>query len=187
MEEGTLEWAEQFAAIGKDIAEDMGHGNFIPTLFIVPEDGHPVVMGLIGVPPGHMYEAIQTVIGNYKPISLLALTADTYLERYGHQTPEEAAQRLTKDWEPLAPRFERGDPNVTEGLHTMVLSAAGAISIHQCYKWTPVDGWEWEEPETTESSSATNRKWERLINDLPLEDAGTIVGLSHDVVGVPDD
>jgi len=178
METETVEWAENFAAIGKQIAEDMGHENFIPTLFVLMEDETSAVLGMMGVPPGQMYDATQVVLSNFDNVKAIALTADTYLDQSLISKSPEDIDEYMKNWRPLVERFLEGDPNVSEGLQTIALSANLSVSIHQPYKWTPVDGWEWGEPNVMdeENGYSTNWKWDRLINGLPLEDPQTIIG-----------
>lgn len=178
MEESTVEWAKQFAEMGRTIYEQMGYNEFIPTLFYKNTAGETVIVGMMGVPTGYMYDAVMKMISELEgDPDVIALTCDAYsdeTEFEGVKSDEEFQKRLATRI-PLAQRFANGDPNVKESLNTLVLSASGVITVNQTYKWTPVDEWEWDEPRVMEDGTS-DWKWDRLVNGLPREE------LSYDVV-----
>lgn len=154
--------------IGRKIMEYMGHENFIPTLVVIPPDDEKAMIATIPLEAGRSYAMVQRVILSmpFIPVSI-ALTCDTYMAKAGMATEEEVLQELDKPHVPLAHRFAQGDPDVTEALNTIVLSPGKSATVVQSYKWTPVDGWEWDEPEV---NVGNDWDYERIVTGKPRLD-----------------
>jgi hypothetical protein len=171
------EFATKFADLGKEIAEQQGHGNFAPTCMVEGTHDNVTIFVMVGVPTGYMYAAVQSVIKEFgEEIKSIALTVDSYMdptEFEGVEDPEEFKRRLEVRV-PLEKRFKDGDPAVKESLHTVIMSPDWNITINQPYKWTPVDGWEWDEPRIIDDGSS-DWEWDRLINGLPRRDLTEIM------------
>jgi hypothetical protein len=158
---------------------DMGHDNFSPMLHIKQKDGDDILILMMGVPPGFLYEAVQQVLALH-PITPLVvfLINDSFAVHFDtdEATPEQIAYeeeqlRLAAADSglriPLAVRFRLGDPYVREMLTVTALSEHGTVLVNQVYRWTPVDGWEWNEPTVMSEGGETDWHWDRLINGLP--------------------
>lgn len=173
MEAEKIEWAKQFAEMGKDIAMTMGHNEFIPTLFYRDTEGKTTIVGMMGVPTGHMYDAVLQVLktalnGTFE---MIALTCDAYSDMHEMEgiTSDEEFQAHLAVRVGLETRFLAGDSNVKECLNTLVMSADGVITVNQSYKWTPVDGWEWDEPRVIDDGTS-DWEWDRIIAGLPRKE-----------------
>lgn len=80
------------------------------------------------------------------PPDWFAVTLDAYArDQEGDQPkPEPGA---------LHEAFTNGDPSVVEQMVVILMdpTAGDLLMARQVYRWTPVDGWEWDEPQMVDS------------------------------------
>jgi len=150
--------------------EAMGHNEFTAMLLAQhPEDGK-VIAGPIPITTGYAYSIVQeAVLGLPWVPSFIALSSDTfhYSLKFDDVEAEEAKKELDKPHIPLAKRFAEGDPAVKEALNTVVLTPERSVSVLQTYRYTPTDGWEWDEPLILETA---DWNYERLTTGAPQLD-----------------
>jgi hypothetical protein len=171
----VVEFAKEHAERAKDTAESQGHGNVIPMIHARQEGGPDVIFGLVGAPPGQLWEAIQLALRStgIRPTSLVIMCDAFYESVEGEGVPDYTLGSL-------AHRFSKGDPNVKEAINTVVLSSDISVLVNQVYRWTPVDGWEWEEANVHYDPDApgpvSDWEFDRLINFLPRRSYEEIMG-----------
>jgi hypothetical protein len=170
----VVEFAKEHAERAKDTAESQGHGNIIPMVHVRQEYGPDVIFGLAGVPAGYLWDAIQLALRStgIRPTSMVIMSDAYYELVHGVDDAPSAGS--------LGERFRQGDPKVKEALNTVILSSDVSVMVKQVYRWTPVDGWEWDEPEVLYDPDApgpvSDWEWDRLINFLPRRSYEEIMG-----------
>jgi hypothetical protein len=145
---------DNILAVARHMRENNDH--FIPTIVWQPHNGESVIATLTpindndddedGTDLDAVFHELRTVIGDpeWFTISLDAYARDD-------DTPGTPA-------EPPAPgeleaAFAAGDMTVVEELVTIhvEMHSRTLTMYRQIYRYTPVDGWEWEDPEIVES------------------------------------
>jgi hypothetical protein len=113
---------------------------FLPIVVWQQTDGgSPLLMmcaPVIGVMGEDISFAFAEIIERYGPPVWFAVIADAYAKT-AHMEGAEP---------PLAEAFKGGDPAVMEQLVMVFASHAGIKMYRQVYRYTPVDGWEWDKP-----------------------------------------
>lgn len=146
---GSEEIALAMHESGRRTYEDLGYSNFAPLLVILPKDGDKALIGPVeGITPGRAYQVIQRILMSldFDP-SLIAVTFDAYAYKIDVNAGETLEEVLKiREGKPLAKLFEEQDPHVTEELSTIVMTSGVSTNVTQCYRYTPADGFEWDEP-----------------------------------------
>jgi hypothetical protein len=166
----------------------LGHDNFDPMLHVIQKnDDRDVIILMKGVPTGYLYEAVQRVLSEMglDPEAIFVIN-DAYGVYYGEESTqeqreyEEAQLALGGMRTPLGERFAKGDPWVREMLTVTGLSSTETVLVNQIYRWTPVDGWEWNEPKIT-SESTTDWVWDRLVNGQPKPEMTEMINRAKEI------
>lgn len=169
--------AEMYAKYSKSVAEDLGHGEFVPVVMLEESDDNIVIYVLVGVPTGRMYDAVTAIVSRHESVpKSICICVDAYIDSDEFKDvsdPEELKRRIATRV-PLEKRFLDGDPAVKESIHTVVMTPDSDLVINQPYKWTPVDGWEWDEMNVIEDS-VSDWEWDRIIAGLPRREVNEIM------------
>lgn len=99
---------------------------------------------------------LQQMLG---PAAWIAFTGDTYAsfiptEEVSILTPKESRERFGID---LEEEFKKGSERVVEMMMVLLASPEGIAGGSQQYRYTPVDGWEWDEPKIQDEGEGGGR------------------------------
>lgn len=124
------------------MARNLREGNetFVPMIAWQPRSG-PVVMACVsgdGTIDEVMGQALPKLREDFGDPEWFAVAADTYGRNSDadDQVPPGS----------LGEAFQNGDPLVTEQVVLLVAEATGITGVRQTYRYTPVEGWEWDDP-----------------------------------------
>jgi len=163
------ETALAFHRTGVKVMEHQGYNNFATTLMCMRPDNDAINIAIIPeMQAGRAYEIVQMAILSldYTP-SAVSITTDTYCYHMKDSSPEEMDTYVDRRKKSLSQMFAEGHPNVREMLHTMMLSETGSVVIGQSYRWSTLDGWEWDEEAI---SSESDWDFARLVSGQPKLD-----------------
>jgi hypothetical protein len=153
---------------GRMTYEIMGHGNISAMAAIITPEGD-LETSLMEVTTGNAYAELQRHLMSLPyEIAEIAFTSDTYMIHMEDSNEEDIRKYTGPNRVPLRVLFEQGDPNVTEALATIYLSADVQYFINQPYKWTEEKGFEWGE--VVSNDGGGNWDFERLITGKPKLD-----------------
>lgn len=168
-----VEFAKDHLETAKTMFVAMGHENIQPMLHMRKE-GQPDIIGTLEGQPGHLYEAVQGALNamreqfdGYVPDSVILISDSYYMT-----APDDEYMQSVKNGtnQPLAVMFKLGDLRVKEALNLTLMHPEAMITINQPYRWTPTDGWEWDDYEVMDSRQTEHGSdWDfnDLINNLP--------------------
>jgi hypothetical protein len=119
--------------------------DFAATVTYCPVVGKPTVALLHPEEPGQIATVVTDALRHIRreagPASWIAFTADAYVILSTATVASEIRPGS------LASLFAAGDPRVREQMSVLVVYSDGTIeAASQTYRWTPTDGWEWDEP-----------------------------------------
>lgn len=114
---------------------------FLPMVMWSTEGNEGIVAlaGIHGGVSGALDGALDMVTSMYGELTGFAVLVDAY----GRITDAEEGI----DPDDLADRFTMGDPGVVEQMMLLVAHEGEIRVWRQVYRYTPVDGWEWEHPQ----------------------------------------
>ena len=169
-----VEFAKSHLETAKAMFISMGHENIQPMLHMRKE-GSPDLIGTLEGQPGYLYEAVQGALSavreqldGYVPDSII-LISDSYYMTAPDEEYVESVRNGTN--QPLAVMFRLGELRVKEALNLTLIHPEALITVNQPYKWTPVDGWEWDDYEVMDSRNTdravTDWNYDDLINNRP--------------------
>lgn len=118
--------------------------DFDPTVVYAPEDSEQAMIAVLEGADS-VQDALRSLLAEMRetlgPPAWIALTLDSYAKAI--TDPDWLAQVGH-----LQEAFEGGDPQVTEQLVVMVVDAKRHVeAVSQTYRYTPVEGWEWDSPD----------------------------------------
>jgi hypothetical protein len=160
--------AFEMAMQAKEMEEE--NESIVP-MVLMGFEGMVIPAVIAGVGPGQLNEAckmaIKVTITEVKPkveaagetlglLEWVAVVAEAYMQVYDKnedETQEDFEARMNKRRdEPhvlLEPLFKDGDPSVKEAITITGFYPGGQYSITGTFRWTPVDGYEWDDPRET--------------------------------------
>lgn len=156
--------------------EEQGYNNFTPmAIFLTTTGVIPVIMG--GVGAGQMRDAVTQ---SYRFVAEFGLERDEQFLILGviihgdavvkkvpgkggaKESPvDEEGNYVPGNYQKA---FEEGDTSIQETLFTVAMGATEKnYSIFQCYRYHPVDGFEWDEPDIYDGyvdGTAVDQRWD---------------------------
>jgi hypothetical protein len=172
--------ARKHAEMAREMAENMGHDSMNPVIHCRKEGEQDAVILLVGAEAGSLYDAVQAGLSviPYVPDSIV-LMHDGYALMLDTKVDSEQVDQMRRTGmhEPLGHRFAMGDPAVKEQISTLLMSCDSVVLASQSYRWTPVDGWEWDEVRilTQEDGAPADWEWDRLTTGQPRRSLDTII------------
>ena len=155
-------------AVAREGMERRGHNEFDPMAIFIGSNGMEIPSLMIGPGAGQLREA---VVAGYRVMTEMLEKRPDVREHFGPEilgiivhgdtftikTPSLDDPRVPQAPGDLQERFEAGDPEVMECLFTIGMSYKNATTnVSQTYRWTPVDGWEWDEPTSYSNWQSTD-------------------------------
>jgi hypothetical protein len=119
---------------------------FAPMVVYSPRaKGTPGAMGVLaddGPIADQLYNALRQLYPAFGAAEWIAVTSDTW------GMHKDASEVVGKDYKhgDLEKEFNAGNPKVVEMMLVMLANDEGISVASQNYRWTPADGWEWDEP-----------------------------------------
>lgn len=144
------EFALKAHEYARQVMESMGHNNFDLMVVVGTDDvTYPIVAQRPEGMPAMDY-VCMVLDGMTAQLSLdlgEVSWALLHTDSYAREVPEEEdlSNYQRGENERL---FLAGSTQVREALQTILLTDDETVTIQQSYKYTPVDGWEWDEPES---------------------------------------
>ena len=117
-------------------------GDFSPMVIFVPKLGKPMmaVMAGEGRLPDQLAVLLEDMRSQLGPAQWIAVTTDAYTKQVEDPTGFVPGS--------LEAAFKAGDPHVTEQMMVVLRQRNKPTEVAgQAYRYTPVDGWEWDPPE----------------------------------------
>lgn len=126
------------------------HGDvWVPIVVYASEKGE--ALGLLGATAPVPQQLIQALVQMHDVMGhadWIAFTGDTYATYLEAKDESDAMKRMrSMQGRRLAREFKEGSPDVIEVMVVMLASPKDIQTGYQSYRYTPVDGWEWDEPE----------------------------------------
>ena len=162
--------AHDMAVIAKEAEED---NQSIDPMCIMGFEEMVIPAVMAGIGPGMLLEACKTAvkmtIAEVKPkieeveerdlgsLLWVAVIAESYMQTYDKDLEETEAEfkvRMeNREHVRFEPLFKQGDPNIREVITTTGIYPGGQYIVTQAFRWTPVDGYEWDEAVVIEGSA----------------------------------
>jgi hypothetical protein len=164
--------ASSAVELGKSLFEQNGYGSmsWIGLFLGIGDDEKAIVVSPEGVPPGNLYDVVCEICKRIPfTVKGICLIMDTYSLHIDASSYTEAEKKFRDELlaGDLGTLFKEGDPRVREALSVCVMSEGGNVMASLPYKWTPVDGWEWDEEESVPEDAAIDWEFERIVAGLP--------------------
>jgi hypothetical protein len=114
-----------------------------PQVLILSEDGTTTAgIGMIGVPEDKI-DSVLASLPDLVPLPFnpkwIAVTIDAYVDLQALKGEREVTKRPRE-------AFNDGEPGVAECMYVKLSSDDSVLVAYQPYRWSPVDGWEWDKP-----------------------------------------
>lgn len=147
--------------------EQIAYNSFRPMLVLIGENGIvPIVIG--GELPGALHLVVGSLLAelavvapqleiNAGAIKALAIHSDSYVKT--DVDAEDIGSYRSGD---LGELFAQGVRGIGEALRSYLVTPQETLVVMQPYRYTPVDGWEWGEPDTAVSDGAGHYSWDAL-------------------------
>lgn len=154
--------AMEQAMLAREMKEMIGEDVMTPRVVVVTKDGHTDLYMVYGDTDRYHEFAAYLVTRKIGTANLAQM--------FIHIDAWVSKEALSGESAELA--FRDGAP-VREAIHTFASDPDDVVIVEQVYRYTPVDGWEWEEPIVREHR---NEGWGTVINacddHVPVEEDG---------------
>ena len=146
-----------------------GHDSIQPMLFVEKDGEQPIITVLEQAQTGSLYEAVQERLGQlpYVPDTVILISDSFYLTNPDEEYIESIKRGTNHS---LGTMFALGDLRVKEAINITLMCPEAMITLNQPYKWTPSDGWEWDDIDildSRESKNGSDWNFNDLINNRP--------------------
>ena len=165
MSEELIEFAKHSHELTVDMKKSEEDNEPTVPVLVLAFEGAVFPCMMMGVTTGNLKDAAKKSIKHVKETVIpeveakegkkigkflwFTISSDTYIQRLSKasedETYEEASKRRHEGF--LGDHFKNGATDVYEALVTVACSPTEQIMITQIYRHTPVDGYEWEDPE----------------------------------------